>query len=46
MKYAAVEAIAGSVVDPTPNHILPTPFDRSVAVRVAREVAEAARKDR
>jgi len=44
MKFAAVEAIAGSVTDPTSKCILPTPFDRSVAVHVARAVAEAARR--
>ena len=45
MKYASVEAIAESVVEPTAGQILPPPFDRSVAVRVARAVAEAARTD-
>jgi len=44
MKFAAVEAITQCVVDPTTKHILPTAFDRSVAVRVAREVAAAARQ--
>lgn len=44
MKFAAVDAIANAVGDPTANRILPPPFDRSVAVEVARAVAEAARR--
>ena len=44
MKFAAITAITGSVLEPTPNHILPTPFDRSVAVKVADAVADAARR--
>jgi malate dehydrogenase (oxaloacetate-decarboxylating) len=43
MKFAAVEAIAECVIEPTPHRILPSPFDRSVASRVASAVAEAAR---
>ncbi|MEZ6196248.1 MAG: NADP-dependent malic enzyme [Planctomycetota bacterium] len=43
MLYAAIDAIADSVVDPAPNRILPPAFDRSVAVRVADAVAKAAR---
>ena len=43
MKFAAMEAIAESVHEPTPGRILPHPFNRSVAVEVARRVAEAAR---
>ena len=45
MKFAAVEAIAACVADPTPKRILPAAFDRSVAVSVARAVADAARQD-
>ncbi|QDU69485.1 NAD(P)-dependent malic enzyme [Engelhardtia mirabilis] len=45
MKFAAMEAIAGCVVDPSPHRILPPPFDRSVAVRVAHAVAAAALHD-
>jgi len=45
MKFAAVQAIADAVGDPAPGRILPAPFDRSVAVQVAREVAEAARRE-
>lgn len=45
MKFAAIQAIADHVVEPTPNAILPPAFDRSVAVEVARAVAEAARHD-
>ncbi len=44
MKFAAVEAIAEAVHDPSPRGILPSPFDRSVAVQVAKRVAEAARE--
>jgi len=43
MKLAALEALTESVPEPTPNGILPRPFDRSVAVAVADAVAEAAR---
>ncbi len=45
MKFAAVDAIAACAGDPVPGRILPPPFDRSVAVRVAEAVAEAARQD-
>ena len=45
MKFAAIQAIADQVVEPTPHAILPPAFDRSVAVAVAHAVAEAARKD-
>jgi malate dehydrogenase (oxaloacetate-decarboxylating) len=45
MLYAAVEAIAGACEEPTPHRILPPPFDRSVAVKVAHAVAEQARLD-
>jgi len=44
MKFAAVEAIAGAVEEPTPGRILPSPFNRSVAVNVADRVEEAARR--
>jgi malate dehydrogenase (oxaloacetate-decarboxylating) len=44
MKLAAVDAIVSCVDEPTPGRILPTPFDRSVSVRVAAAVAEAARR--
>jgi malate dehydrogenase (oxaloacetate-decarboxylating) len=44
MKFAAIQAITGCVGEPTPNHILPSPFDRSVAVAVADAVADAARR--
>ena len=44
MKFAAVDAIAGAVAEPTPGRILPEPFDRSVAVTVAHVVADAARR--
>ena len=44
MKFAAVEAIAAAAGEPSPKRILPTAFDRSVAVAVAERVAEAARQ--
>ena len=43
MKLAAIDAIADAVEEPSPGRILPAPFDRSVAVQVARTVAQAAR---
>lgn len=43
MLFAAIDAIADSVEEPTPRRILPSPFDRSVPVRVAKAVADAAR---
>lgn len=43
MKFAAIEAIAAAVGEPSPKRILPPVFDRSVAVAVAERVAEAAR---
>lgn len=46
MKLAAVDAIVESVSEPTPNRILPTPFNRSVAVMVGSAVEAAARRDR
>lgn len=42
MKFAAIEAIAAAAGEPSPKRILPTAFDRSVAVAVADRVAEAA----
>ena len=44
MKLAAVDAIADAVGEASPNRILPSPFNRSVAVTVAERVAEAARR--
>ncbi len=46
MKFAAIQAITSCVGEPTAEMILPSPFDRSVAVRVANAVAAAARADR
>jgi malate dehydrogenase (oxaloacetate-decarboxylating) len=43
MMFAAAEAIADAAGDPAPQRILPSPFNRSVAVEVARRVAQAAR---
>ncbi len=45
MKFAAIQAITSCVAEPTAGLILPSPFDRSVAVRVANAVAAAARAD-
>jgi malate dehydrogenase (oxaloacetate-decarboxylating) len=44
MKLAAVDAIAEAVEEPAAGRILPSPFDRSVAVAVADRVAQAARR--
>lgn len=44
MLFAAIEAIANAAGEPSPKHILPTAFDRSVAPAVADRVAEAARQ--
>ena len=43
MKLAAVDALVEHLEEPTPHCVLPLPFDRSVAVRVANKVADAAR---
>ena len=43
MQFAAVEALAACVEKPVPERILPPPFDRSVAQRVAAAVADQAR---
>ena len=43
-KRAAIDAIVHCVEEPTAHRILPSPFDRQVAVRVAEAVAEAARE--
>jgi malate dehydrogenase (oxaloacetate-decarboxylating) len=43
MKLAAVDAIVACVDEPTSKRILPTPFDRSVPVAVAKAVGDAAR---
>ena len=45
MKFAAIDAIVEHVADPAPRQVLPTAFDRSVAVAVARRVADAARSE-
>ncbi|MDQ5958170.1 MAG: hypothetical protein QG665_521 [Patescibacteria group bacterium] len=38
MKIAAAEAIAGCVANPTPEEIIPSPFDKNVAPAVAEAV--------
>ena len=43
MKVAAAEALAGYVIEPTPERILPDPLDKQVAPRIGRAVATAAR---
>ena len=43
MKLAAAEALAGYVIEPTPQRILPDPLDKQVAQRIGRAVANAAR---
>ncbi|MGI6103224.1 MAG: NAD(P)-dependent malic enzyme [Patescibacteria group bacterium] len=45
MKQAAAQAIADAVPAPTPDRIVPDPLDQSVAERVAKAVAVAARAD-
>tara|TARA_R110002049_G_scaffold4601_5_gene32675 strand:- start:940127 stop:941302 length:1176 start_codon:yes stop_codon:yes gene_type:complete len=42
MKVAAANALAKCVEDPTVDRILPDPLDRTVAPRIAKEVAAAA----
>ncbi len=44
MKLAAAHALADLVPDPSPDRILPSPLDRSVAPAVAAAVREAARR--
>lgn len=44
MKIAAAHALADSVVDPTPERVLPDPLDRSVAPRIAASVVQAYKK--
>ena len=44
MKIAAAFALAGYVIEPGPERILPDPLDAQVAHRVATAVAEAARQ--
>ena len=45
MKRAASRAIASMVEKPDERHILPRPFDKGIAEKVAEAVAEAARAD-
>lgn len=44
MKYAAALALSQLVKKPTSNHILPSPFDRSVSSTIARSVMKTAKK--
>jgi malate dehydrogenase (oxaloacetate-decarboxylating) len=43
MKLAAADAIAACVAEPSPEYVIPSVFDTSVAPAVARAVADAAR---
>jgi malate dehydrogenase (oxaloacetate-decarboxylating) len=44
MKVTAAQALAGTVIEPTPERVLPNPLDKHVAPRVAAAVADAARR--
>ncbi|AKT50536.1 NAD(P)-dependent malic enzyme [Arsenicicoccus sp. oral taxon 190] len=45
MKLAAAQAIADCVPEPTPEQVVPSPFDPQVVTRVADAVAERARAE-
>ncbi|MBI2547796.1 NADP-dependent malic enzyme [Candidatus Woesearchaeota archaeon] len=45
MKIAAAHALATAVTKPTKDNVLPNPLDKSVVPRVAKAVADAARKE-
>ncbi len=44
MKLAAAQALASAVQNPTPEKIIPSPFDPGVHERIARAVMDAAKK--
>jgi malate dehydrogenase (oxaloacetate-decarboxylating) len=44
MKVSAAQALAGSVIEPTPERVLPEPLDKTVAHRIGAAVAAAARR--
>jgi len=44
MKVAAAQALADSVIEPTPERVIPDALDKSIGIRVGRAVAEAAIK--
>jgi len=46
MKIAAAQALAGYVIEPTPERVLPDPLDKRVATQIGSAVAEAARRTR
>lgn len=46
MKFAAIQAICDGVEEPTTHRILPSPFNRSLAVSVAKAVADSARRSK
>lgn len=45
MKMAAARALAGCVLHPSKDEILPSPLDKQVAMDIAKEVTIAAKKD-
>jgi malate dehydrogenase (oxaloacetate-decarboxylating) len=44
MKIAAARTLAGIVIEPVPERILPDPLDKTVGIRIGEAVAEAARR--
>ncbi len=44
MKVAAAQALAATVIEPTPERVLPDPLDRTVAHKIGLAVADAARR--
>jgi len=44
MKVAAAQALAATVIEPTPERVLPDPLDRTVAYKIGEAVAAAARR--
>ena len=44
MKVAAAQALAATIIEPTPERVLPEPLDKNVAPKVAAAVYEAARR--
>ena len=44
MKFAAAIALAGMIQKPTPEKIIPSPFDANVAQTIAKAVRDAAVK--
>jgi malate dehydrogenase (oxaloacetate-decarboxylating) len=44
MKLTAAQALASVVIEPTPEHVLPDPLDKTVAYRIGEAVAATARE--